>query len=346
MKNLYICICLFFCGTLFAISTKENEMILQTRELKQQWENASTGIVGDNRKIDLEKIGQLQKEYAISLVALITYAIKEDNFEQDNSLWSLLLNDPDFHVDVISLTLNTNNLSVTKRKNVLEKIIRSMEHNELQKYNIITLNRFLLSGVNVFLTPEQEYRIVTLILNCPKLSLLFCGAFPNEQRIDSYLWAQASELDNQLAEGKFVPKAWLALCMLASRKDVKALEKVLAIADKIPVVDVFSLNMIPLGLAMIGSQETVERLAEMQKSNLKTMIDDDAVPSQTQLCHTAASSLGLIFDGFPQYSFYSDFSTADNQKCITWMKQNGNKIVINNKDWRFFYTNTLLGNIE
>jgi hypothetical protein len=120
MKNLYICICLFFCGTLFAISTKENEMILQTRELKQQWENASTGIVGDNRKIDLEKIEQLQKEYAISLVALITYAIKEDNFEQDNSLWSLLLNDPDFHVDVISLTLNTNNLSVTKRKNVLE----------------------------------------------------------------------------------------------------------------------------------------------------------------------------------------------------------------------------------
>ena len=97
---------------------------------------------------------------------------------------------------------------------------------------------------------------------------------------------------------------------------------------------------------MIGSQETVERLAEMQKSNLKTMIDDDAVPSQTQLCHTAASSLGLLFDGFPQYSFYSDFSTADNQKCITWMKQNGNKIVINNKDWRFFYTNTLLGNIE
>ena len=97
------------------------------------------------------------------------------------------------------------------------------------------------------------------------------------------------------------------------------------------------------------AQETKQhsaRLAEMQKSNLKTMINDDAVPSQTQLCHTAASSLGLIFDGFPQYSFYSDFSTADNQKCITWMKQNGNKIVINNKDWRFFYTNTLLGNIE
>ena len=37
-------------------------MILQTRELKQQWENASTGIAGDNRKIDLEKIEQLQKE--------------------------------------------------------------------------------------------------------------------------------------------------------------------------------------------------------------------------------------------------------------------------------------------
>ena len=105
-------------------------MILQTRELKQQWENASTGIVGDNRKIDLEKIEQLQKEYAISLVALITYAIKEDNFEQDNSLWSLLLNDPDFHVDVISLTLNTNNLSVTKRKNVLEKIIYVADYME------------------------------------------------------------------------------------------------------------------------------------------------------------------------------------------------------------------------
>lgn len=345
MKTLFICICLLISGLLFAVSAEEKTMVWRTRELKQQWENASTGTVGDDRKVDLGKIEQLHKEYAASLITLIARAIKAENFEQDDSLWNLLVTDPDFHVDVISKTLNTNELSAEKKRNAIEKIIRAMERGELQKYNAITLNRLLLSGTDAVLEPAQKSRIVSRMLNCPKLPLLFFTAFPGDQRIDSYLWTQAADFDSQLTEGKFAPRAWLALCILARRQDAKALETVLSVADEMPVVNVFSLNMIPLGLAFVGNQKTGNILAGMLKSDLKTINGEDAVPPQTQLCHMAASALGLIAKDFPQYHFYADFSTTDKQKCIARMKQNGNQVVIINKDWQFFYSNTLLNTI-
>jgi hypothetical protein len=345
MKTFYICIFLLISEALLAISAEEKAIVLQTRELKQQWESASTGTIGDDFQINLEKIEQLHKEYAASLIRLLARAIKAEDVEQDDSLWNFLVTDPDFHVDVISKTLNTTELSAEKKGNAIEKIIRAMESSELQKYNAITLNRLLLSSTNAVWEPAQKSRIVSRMLNCPQLPLLFFSAFPEEQRIDSYLWAQAADFDSQLAGGKFSVRAWLALCILARRQDAKALEKVCSIADRMPVINALSLNMIPLGLAFIGNQRTVNILAEMLKSDVKTINGEDAVPPQTQLCHMAASALGLIVKDFPQYHFYADFSAADKQRCIAWMKQNSNQIFIIKRDWKFFYSNTLL-NIE
>lgn len=336
---------LFSIGTLLAVDKIESSVSSLAKIKKEMMDAMLIGSPSYNS----QKAGELQKLYTEKLKEFISQALKEPNYESENSLLNTLLKQKELNPQVIWLALkysNNNDFSIDQVKTITEVLTKSMAlsvNDENLEFNIKTLLMSEYCQSKYFSNLSLD-RLKSMMKRSRSNNSLFIANLldlQSQPEVLELLKAKANKLGNTFSSEYM--DAWLSLCILARYNDKEAIEKSKLIAQNISNDNSMAMNFVPVGLAYTEQKELIKILFEMLKSDKMVINGEDVDPPKTQLAHGAAAALSLIIEGFPNHDRLENFSELDKKRCIDWVEKNKDNYKIINRTTGYFMEHTVLG---
>ena len=218
--------------------------------------------------------------------------------------------------------------------------VKDKKNPEIKQQSIVA---FLLNNMVPYCTSETPNKVTSdIILNCfnnptnyndesrkiiknyilekgesRDLFLIDIAGLYRDSGIQEYLKNKAAECE-KWKWGKN-DTAWIALLILAHNMDEEAIKKVVEVAKKTVKDRRRQVFDMPLQLAYVPQPQIVELLKDFLANRESYFFAHDVLPQYFRLCHTAAISLSVLLEGFPEVNPY-DFKESDREKWLNWLK--------------------------
>lgn len=329
------------CVALFSLADKSEEDKIIER-LSSAYNDVSN-IRNNPNDLPPSEYFRVDRELAEVLTQVVAHAFTDKQYDHTDSFLTKVLKNK-----IISYNLTTKICQIQIPKTSIKNgergklcgfIIRTLYENRLEipdYYESVGMVLSLNENPEVY-DPTTKEIIKQSILN-DQLNFFYAdiAEITTDKDVKCYLWQIAKGTRKKRPARFFEP--WIATCMLAKTGDDKALKEIEVTAKNINDVDLAW--YIPLGMAYVGTKDMISQLFEMLKSNHRIWLGEDVVPEEFQLSHEAAVALSLCIKGFPVYHEYDKFKSQDKEKCLTWVKENKETYVIENKSPLYFLKKT------